>query len=207
MLCPNGVICVRPCVWLARCVSAVWPTAALRASPKPGCRSCSVRRIAARTPSLRSVGGLRPIRARTRSLRACFPLVRAMHSNPLRSRARRFESCRGHRSRHKFEHLNDLDAPKPWVCDLRLRNGAIMFAPVRSPNGRPFCPDRRLRAGHSRMSTTLCHQHQGVDVQAHQQPDVRDAVLGRSRLGPVLVVARTPAIKPSVVTTYLIAAR
>ena len=136
-----------------------------------------------------------------------FPLVRAMHSNPLRSRARRFESCRGHRSRHKFEHLNDLDAPQPWVCDLRLRNGAIMFAPVRSPNGRPFCPDQRLRVGHSRMSTTLCHQHQGVDVQAHQQPDVRDAVLGRSRLGPVLVVARTPAIKPSVVTTYLIAAR
>jgi hypothetical protein len=47
-------------------------TAALRASPKPGCRSCSVRRNAGRAPSLRSVGGLRPIRARTRSLRACF---------------------------------------------------------------------------------------------------------------------------------------
>ena len=25
-----------------------------------------------------------------------FPLVRGLHSNPLRSRARRFESCRGH---------------------------------------------------------------------------------------------------------------
>jgi hypothetical protein len=25
-----------------------------------------------------------------------FPLVRGVHSNPLRSRARRFESCRGH---------------------------------------------------------------------------------------------------------------
>jgi hypothetical protein len=47
-------------------------TAALRASPKPGCRSCSVRRNAGRTPSLRSVGGLRPIRARPRSLRARF---------------------------------------------------------------------------------------------------------------------------------------
>ena len=47
-------------------------TAALRASPKPKCRSCSVRRNAGRTPSLRSAGGLRPIRARTRSLRACF---------------------------------------------------------------------------------------------------------------------------------------
>jgi hypothetical protein len=44
-------------------------TAALRASPKPESRSCSVRRNAGRTPSLR-VGGLRPIRARTRSLRA-----------------------------------------------------------------------------------------------------------------------------------------
>jgi hypothetical protein len=31
-------------------------------------------------------------------------------------------------------------------------------------------------------------------------------VLGRSWLGPVLVVVRTPAIRPSVVTTYLIAA-
>jgi hypothetical protein len=47
-------------------------TAGLRASPKPGCRSCSVRRNAGRTPALWSVGGLRPICARARSLRARF---------------------------------------------------------------------------------------------------------------------------------------
>jgi hypothetical protein len=43
--------------------------AVLRTSLKAGCRSCSVRRNADRTPALRSIGGLRPIRARARSQR------------------------------------------------------------------------------------------------------------------------------------------
>jgi hypothetical protein len=60
--CPRRTAACRRLSWRCR----------LRASPEPGCRSCSVRRNVSRTPSLRSVGRLCPIRARTRSLRACF---------------------------------------------------------------------------------------------------------------------------------------
>jgi hypothetical protein len=59
--------------------------------------------------------------------------------------------------RHKFEHPNNLDASQPRVCDLRLRNGAVMFAPVRSPNRRRFC----FGAGHGTPSPTQ-REHNGL---------------------------------------------
>jgi hypothetical protein len=39
-----------------------------------------------------------------------FPLVKGVPSNPLRSRERRFESCRGTGQRHKFEHSHGPQA-------------------------------------------------------------------------------------------------
>ena len=45
--------------------------------------------------------------------------------------------------RHKFEHPNNLDASQPWVCDLRLRNGAVMFAPRALPEWPPLLLLRR----------------------------------------------------------------
>jgi hypothetical protein len=45
--------------------------------------------------------------------------------------------------RHKFEHPNNLDASQPWVCDLRLRNGAVMFAPRALPQWPPLLLLRR----------------------------------------------------------------
>jgi len=69
--------------------------AALRASPKPGCRSRNVRR--------KPAGGLHcrrrqaaPDTRPARTPAATFPLVSAISRNGLRSRERRFESCRGH---------------------------------------------------------------------------------------------------------------
>jgi hypothetical protein len=40
--------------------------------------------------------------------------------------------------RHKFEYPNNLDASQPWVCDLRFRNGAVMFAPRALPEWPPL---------------------------------------------------------------------
>jgi hypothetical protein len=45
--------------------------------------------------------------------------------------------------RHKFEYPDNLDAPQPWVCDLRLRNGAAMFAPHAPPKRPPLLLRRR----------------------------------------------------------------
>ena len=45
--------------------------------------------------------------------------------------------------RHKFEHPDNLDASQPWVCDLRLRNGAVMFAPRALPQWPPLPLRRR----------------------------------------------------------------
>jgi hypothetical protein len=44
--------------------------------------------------------------------------------------------------RHKFEHQDNLDASRRWVCDPRLRNGAVIFAPHALPR-RPPLPLRR----------------------------------------------------------------
>ena len=48
-------------------------------------------------PAARS-RGVRPIRARGKTRVSVFALVRAVQGNSLRSRERRFESCRGHSS-------------------------------------------------------------------------------------------------------------
>jgi hypothetical protein len=62
-----------------------------------------------------------------------------------RGNERRFESCRGALVRDiNSNTLTILTRRSPGFCDLRLRNGAAMFAPVRSPNGHRFC----FGAGH-----------------------------------------------------------
>jgi hypothetical protein len=109
-------------------------TAALRASPKPGCRSCSVRRNAGRTPSPRSVGGLRPIRARTRSLRTCFRWS-GPYTATLSGAARAGSNPAGGTSHmHKFERSDDLDATEAQAPELR-RPG--LCRSVRAECGQP----------------------------------------------------------------------
>ena len=44
--------------------------------------------------------------------------------------------------RHKFD-PNNLDASQPWVCDLRLRNGAVVLAPRALPEWPPLLLRRR----------------------------------------------------------------
>ena len=45
--------------------------------------------------------------------------------------------------RHKFEHSDNLDPSQPWACDLRLRNGAVIFAPHALPEWPPLLLRRR----------------------------------------------------------------
>jgi len=73
--------------------------AALRALPKPGCRPCSVRRQPTGRPALRGRWRAAPDRRPARTPAATFPLVSAIPEHGLRSRERRFESCRGHCSK------------------------------------------------------------------------------------------------------------
>jgi hypothetical protein len=107
-------------------------TAALRASPKPGCRSCSVRRNAGRTPSLRNVGGLRPIRARTRSLRACFRWSGPHTATDSGAVSAGSNPAGGTGQRHKFEHFNNLEWLQCQRCDLRKRDAFRIVRPIRA---------------------------------------------------------------------------
>jgi hypothetical protein len=45
--------------------------------------------------------------------------------------------------RYKFEYPDNLDASQPWVCDLRLRNDAVMFGPHALPKRPPLLLRRR----------------------------------------------------------------
>jgi hypothetical protein len=112
-------------------------TAALRASPKPGCRSCSVRRNAGRTPSLRSVGGLRPIRARPRSLRARFGRSEPYRDTDSGAVSAGSNPAGGAGQRNKFEHSGNLE---PIACQPVTYRNADVFRTlprVRPPNQDP----------------------------------------------------------------------
>ena len=69
-----------------------------------------VRRNVGRTPSLRSVGGLRPIRARTRSLRACFRWSGPHTATDSGAVSAGSNPAGGTSHMHKFERSDDLDA-------------------------------------------------------------------------------------------------
>jgi hypothetical protein len=108
-----------------------------------GYRSCSVRRNVGRTPARRSVGGLRPIRARTRSLRACFRWSELYQETDSGAVSAGSNPVEGTAQKHKFEYSDHLGAPQPWLCGLRLRNGPVMFAPHTLPKRPPLLPRRR----------------------------------------------------------------
>ena len=63
----------------------------------------------------RAAPDMRPGRPRG----SAFPQARGVHSNPLRSRERRFESCRGHFQRHKSEHSGNPGRAEARAPDLR----------------------------------------------------------------------------------------
>ena len=97
------------------------------------------RRSAGRhAPRTRTTGPSRPGRRAApytcpdRHLRARFPLVRGVHSNPLRSRERRFESCRGTAQRHKFEHSGNLGRAETRAPDLRRHDAFQTVCPIRA---------------------------------------------------------------------------
>jgi hypothetical protein len=66
-----------------------------------------------------------------------IPLVNAVQGNPLRSRERRFESCRGTVQRHKFERLGNLDAMRRRGYDLRKRGSVPDLIPGPPPEAGP----------------------------------------------------------------------
>ena len=111
-------------------------TAALRASPKPESRSCSVRRNAGRTPSLRSVGGLRPIRARTRSLRARLGRSERYGATDSGAVSAGSNPVGGTGQRHKFEHSDNLERLQCQRCDLRKRGRVPDLAPYTCPTAK-----------------------------------------------------------------------
>src|SRR6516164_7345929 len=49
----------------------------------------------------------------------------------------------GTAQRYKFEYPDNLDSTQSRVCDLRLRNGAVMFAPHALPKQPPLLLRRR----------------------------------------------------------------
>jgi hypothetical protein len=74
-----------------------------------------------------------------------------VHSNPLPSRERRFESCRGHWSEAQIRTLDNLDTTWPRACDLRRRGGV----PDPAPDPRPAAgPQPRKAPAHRQTVTT-----------------------------------------------------
>jgi hypothetical protein len=84
-------------------------------------------------PDLRVAPHTRPGGA----LQTMFTLVRVLQCNPLRSRVRRFESCRGHWSEHKLERSANLGATSARACDLRKRRRVRDLAPRSAPETGP----------------------------------------------------------------------
>jgi hypothetical protein len=89
-----------------------------------------------------------------------FPLVRATHGNGLRSRERRFESCRGTAQRHKFEHSDNLGGAEARASGLRRCGRAPELVPDMCPESaadeqvspaqadwRSRSPDRSVTSG------------------------------------------------------------
>jgi hypothetical protein len=64
-----------------------------------------------------------------------FSQARDIHRNPLRSRERRFESCRGHQFRSTNSNtVPILDIYRCRACDLRKRGSVLYLAPYTRPD-------------------------------------------------------------------------
>ena len=110
--------------------------------PPPESRSARSPLAPRRPPQPRSCR-LRPIHARVRHQRARLGRSERYGATDSGAVSAGSNPVGGTGQRHKFEHPNNLDASQPWVCDLRLRNGAIMFAPRALPEWPPLLLRRR----------------------------------------------------------------
>ena len=134
-------------------------TAALRASPKPGCRSCSVRRNAGRTPALRSVGGLRPICARARSLRARFGTSEPYSETASGAVSAGSNPAGGTAQRHRFQYFDGKGQRRRRALAQRessrrlaswsLRSIAAAWSRPCAPRSTAECRARPRRPGRS----------------------------------------------------------